>query len=63
MAGIRGVRNPVPSKGGAESGIFSSKGSQKKDALSPTQRKHAGMAGNNFDKPRKGPTKRDNGLK
>ena len=33
MAGIRGVRNPFPKKGGKPTGMFSEKGRQKQDGL------------------------------
>lgn len=31
MAGVRGIRNPLPKKGGSPTGMFSSKGRQKQD--------------------------------
>ncbi len=31
MPGIRGLRNPIPSKGKAPTGIFSTRGKQKQD--------------------------------
>lgn len=31
MAGVRGAKNPVPTKGGKPTGMFSSKGKQKND--------------------------------
>jgi hypothetical protein len=34
MAGIRGIRNPFPSKGKAPTGIFSTRGKQKQDGAS-----------------------------
>lgn len=58
MAGIRGVKNPYPKTGEYPTGMFSSKGSQKRDPLVGDQKKHAGMTGAKLDKPRKGPTKR-----
>jgi len=63
MAGIRGVRNPIPQSGSSPQGIFSSKGSQKKDSLSAEQQKYAKYTGSNYRMERKDPVKRDNGLK
>ena len=63
MAGIRGVRNPNPSKGSKPTGIFSTKGSQKKDPLVGDQSKYAKYTGSNYRKERKDPVSRDNGLK
>lgn len=60
MAGIRGIRSFMPKKGKSETGIFSSRGSQKMDDLSGFSAQ--GMAGNKGDKPRKGPVKRNNKL-
>jgi hypothetical protein len=37
MAGIRGAQNPVPTKGKAPTGIFSTKGSQKQDPAGPNK--------------------------
>lgn len=34
MAGIRGARNPMPSKGKKPTGIFSTNGTQKQDGIS-----------------------------
>lgn len=61
MAGIRGVKNPVPMKGGKPTGIFSTRGSQKMDPLGSGFK--PGMTATAMDKPRKGPVKRDNRLK
>jgi len=47
---IRGAKNPVPTKGDSPSGIFSSKGSQKKDPLGPGFK--PGMTATAMDKPR-----------
>lgn len=60
MAGIRGVRNPVPQSGSKPTGIFSTSGSQKMDKRTA---KHAGMTATAFKTPRKDPVKRDNRLK
>lgn len=59
MSGIRGKRNPMPKKGMAPTGIFSTRGSQKKDPTGPM----ANLTGNNADKARKDPVKRDNRIK
>ena len=61
MAGIRGVRNPMPKKGGQPTGIFSTRGKQKQDPTGGGFK--PGMTATAMDKPRKGPVKRDNGLK
>jgi len=58
MAGIRGVKNPMPKKGGQPTGIFSSRGSQKRDPLVGDQSKHAKFTATNFDQERKGPASR-----
>ena len=34
MAGVRGVRNPIPSRGKKPTGMFSSRGQQKQDGAS-----------------------------
>ena len=34
MAGIRGIRNAIPSKGKSPTGIFSTRGKQKQDGMS-----------------------------
>ena len=61
MAGIRGVRNPVPTKGEKPTGIFSTRGSQKKDDLGSAYKPE--LTGSNLRKPRVDPKPRDNGLK
>ena len=61
MAGIRGVKNPLPKKGTAPTGIFSTKGRQKNDPVGSGFM--PSMTATAMDKPRKGPVKRDNGLK
>ena len=61
MAGIRGVRNPMPKKGEKPMNIFSRTGSQKKDPLGSGFKPE--MTATALDQPRKGPVKRDNGLK
>jgi hypothetical protein len=33
MAGIRGIKNPMPSKGDKPTGIFSTRGRQKNDSV------------------------------
>lgn len=60
MAGIRGVRNPVPKRGSAPTGIFSTKGSQKKDKNTFA---HQNMTGSNYRGPKTDPVKRDNRIK
>jgi hypothetical protein len=61
MAGIRGVKSPIPKRGTAPTGIFSTKGSQKNDPLGKGFKPE--MTATAMDKPRKGPVKRNNGLK
>ena len=61
MAGVRGVRNPYPTAGGKPTGIFSTRGSQKKDSVGDGFK--PSMTAKAMDAPRKGPVKRDNGLK
>lgn len=61
MVGVRGVKNPVPKSGGKPTGIFSTNGRQKKDPIGGDYK--PAMTAKKFDKPRKGPQKRDNGLK
>lgn len=61
MAGIRGVKNPVPKSGSKPTGIFSTNGRQKKDPIGWGYK--PSMTGAKYDKPRKGPQKRDNRLK
>lgn len=39
MAGIRGAKNPFPTKGKAPTGIFSTRGSQKMDSTERFQHK------------------------
>ena len=63
MAGIRGVRNPMPSKGDSPTGIFSTKGKQKLDPLVGEQSKYKKYTGSEYRMERKDPVKRDNGLK
>lgn len=63
MAGTRGVRNPVPQRGSKPTGIFSTRGSQKKDSLSGKQSEYAKFTGSEYRKERVNPKKRDNGLK
>jgi len=58
---IRGVRNPLPTAGDKPTGIFSTRGSQKKDPLGSGFKPD--MTAKAMDKPRKGPVKRNNGLK
>ena len=55
MARIRPPKNPMPSAGGAPTGIFSTRGSQKKD---PVESKYKHMTGNNFDEKRVMPKSR-----
>ena len=63
MAGIRGVKNPMPKKGKAPTNIFSRTGSQKKDTLSAKQAECSKYTGANYREPRIDPVKRNNGLK
>lgn len=62
MAGIRGVKNPMPMKGEKPSGIFSCNGSQKSDSVASQPHKdlmsYAKGAGKKV-----APVKRDNMLK
>jgi hypothetical protein len=58
---IRGVKNPLPTKGGSPTGIFSTRGSQKNDPVGAGFRPE--LTAKSLDKPRKGPVKRDNKLK
>lgn len=61
MAGIRGVKNPLPKAGGKPTGMFSGRGSQKQDptggGFNPS------MTATAMDMPRKKPVKRDNQIK
>lgn len=61
MAGVRGVKNPLPTRGDKPTGIFSTKGSQKNDPLGGGFK--PGMTATAMDKPRKKPVKRDNRIK
>jgi hypothetical protein len=61
MAGIRGVKNPMPSKGEKPTGIFSRSGSQKKDPIGGGFKPDMVAAAKACM--RKDPVKRDNGLK
>lgn len=61
MAGIRGVKNPMPKKGGATQNLFSTEGKQKNPPLGDSYMPQ--YTGSNYRKPRKDPVKRDNGLK
>jgi hypothetical protein len=61
MAGIRGARNPMPKAGGKPTNIFSTTGKQKNPPLGSGFK--PGMTATAMDKPRKGPVKRNNGLK
>lgn len=61
MAGIRGVKNPVPKSGGSPTGIFSTRGSQKNDPVGGGFKPN--MTAKAMDMPRKGPVKRDNRIK
>ena len=63
MAGIRGVRNPKPKKGGAPTGIFSTGGSQKKDALRGSQKSNASMTASEYRGPKVNPKRRDNKIR
>jgi len=60
MSGVRGIKTPLPMAGGTPTGMFSSKGSQKKDACTSA---HKSLTGNKGDKARTKPVKRNNGLK
>jgi hypothetical protein len=42
---IRGVKNPVPMSGDKPTGIFSTRGKQKKDSLSASQQKYSKYCG------------------
>jgi hypothetical protein len=44
---IRGVKSPVPKSGKSPTGIFSTRGSQKKDPLGASQQKNAKFTGPN----------------
>ena len=61
MAGVRGVKSAMPMRGGKPTNIFSTSGSQKKAPLGSGFKPE--MTAKAMDKPRKGPVKRDNGLK
>ena len=61
MAGIRGVKNPFPKKGGQPTNIFSTNGKQKNPPLGDGFKPN--MTATAMDKPRKGTVKRDNRLK
>lgn len=58
---IRGPKSAMPKKGGKPTNIFSTAGRQKNPPLGDNFR--PGMTATAMDKPRKGPVKRDNGLK
>ena len=63
MAGVRGVRNPMPSKGGKPTGIFSTNGSQKKDPLNAPQSEYKKYTASEYRMEKVDPKPRDNGLK
>jgi len=60
MAGIRGAIDPTPTKGDKPTGIFSTRGSQKKD---PCTAGHEGMTASKYRHSKVDPKARDNGLK
>lgn len=64
MAGVRGVKNPMPTKGGKPTGIFSSKGSQKNDSTADFGHKKL-LNDNKYNgtDDRCNPVKRDNMIK
>lgn len=63
MAKIRGSRDPMPTKGGSPTGIFSSRGRQKNDPLVGSQKSHQGMTAANYRHPKVDPVTRDNRIK
>lgn len=62
MAGIRGVKNPMPTKGDAPTGIFSTRGRQKMDSTASQPAKGL-MADAKSCDGKVAPVKRDNMLK
>lgn len=63
MAGIRGVRNPMPMKGGKPTNIFSTNGKQKNPPLAASQKKNASMTASQFRGSKVDPVSRDNRIK
>lgn len=63
MAGVRGVRNPMPMRGGKPTGIFSTKGKQKVDPLAKVQQNNAKLTASQLRGPKINPKKRDNRIK
>lgn len=61
MAGIRGTKPYMPKEGKNPTGMFSKGGSQKKDPIGGDFK--PSMTAVKYDKPRKGPQKRDNRIK
>lgn len=61
MAGVRGQKPYMPMAGGKPTGMFSSRGTQKKDPTSGGCKPN--MTAKALDMPRKGPQKRDNRIK
>ena len=59
MSGVRGVKSAMPTKGDSPTGMFSGRGSQKKDPTGGGFKPN--MTAKAMDKPRKGPVKRKNG--
>jgi len=61
MAGVRGVKNPMPKKGDKPTGIFSTRGSQKMDPCTAPGKATMTYANNAGDKV--APVARNNMLK
>jgi hypothetical protein len=61
MPSSSGTKNYMPTRGGAPTGMFSSKGSQKKDPTGGDFK--PSMTAKAMDKPRKGPHKNMRGKK
>lgn len=63
MAGVRGVKNPMPSKGGKPTGIFSSRGKQKMDSVAAQPEKGLMGYAKDCGHGKVAPVKRDNMIK
>jgi hypothetical protein len=63
MAGVRGIKSPMPSKGSAPTGIFSSRGAQKMDSVAAQPEKGLMKYAKDCGHGKVGPVKRDNMLK
>lgn len=60
MAGVRGIKNPMPKAGGKPTGMFSSRGKQKQDPIGGGFK--PSLTGSNYRMDRKDPVKRNNRL-